>query len=66
MPFFGDVGLSELLLIVLVAVVVLKPEDVPVVMHKAGVVVAHVRHYVNGMWLGFKEKMEMGDGEEGR
>lgn len=51
-----DVGLAEILVVALVALLVMKPEDVPVVMRKAGVAFAYLQRFVSGMLSGWKEK----------
>lgn len=52
-----DIGLSELLVVLVVALVVMKPEDIPVVMRTLGVWTAHVQHFVTGIWGGWQEKL---------
>lgn len=54
---FGDIGLSELLVVIVVAIAVTKPEDLPVVMRRLGVFYAYVQSFVQGIWLGWQEKM---------
>lgn len=51
-----DIGLGEILVVLAVAVLVVKPEELPTVMHKLGVLTAHVRQFVSGMWAGWREK----------
>jgi Sec-independent protein translocase protein TatA len=54
-----DIGLGELLVVAIVVLLVTKPEDLPVVMHRFGVVVAHLRAFVGGIWGGWQENMGM-------
>lgn len=54
---FGDIGLSELFLVGLVIVFLTKPEDLPVVMRRFGVVYAHIQTFVYGVWAGWQEKL---------
>lgn len=56
-----DIGLGELLVVAIVVLLVTKPEDLPVVMHRFGVVVAHLRAFVGGIWGGWQENMGMRD-----
>ncbi len=50
-----DVGLTELLVIGLVALFVLKPEDVPGIMRKAGLLYVQARRYLYGFAMGLEE-----------
>jgi Sec-independent protein translocase protein TatA len=54
---FGDIGLSELLVIALVVVLVTRPEDLPVLMRRLGIMTAHVQRFVHGIWSGWQEKL---------
>lgn len=58
-----DIGLGELLVVALVVLLVTKPEDVPAVMHRLGVMVAHMRAFAAGIWAGWQENMAMRDGK---
>lgn len=51
-----DVGLAEILVIALVAVLLVKPEELPGIMRKAGMMMAYGQRFVQGMWQGWKEK----------
>lgn len=51
-----DIGLSEILVIALAAVLLVKPEEIPGIMRKAGMLFAYGQRYVYGMWQGWKEK----------
>ncbi len=51
-----EIGLPELLLIGVVALLVLKPEDIPTAMHKLGVLSATLRCNLNGLLQGCMEK----------
>lgn len=59
-----DIGLAELLVVAVVVVLVTKPEDVPVIMHKLGVFTAHIRAFVSGILAGWQENMGLRDKEE--
>lgn len=50
-----DVGLTELLVIGLVALFVLKPEDVPGMARKAGLLYVQARRYLHGFVMGLEE-----------
>jgi Sec-independent protein translocase protein TatA len=52
-----DIGLAEILVIVLVAVLAMKPEDIPVVMHQSGIFFARIQRFTAGIWAGWKEKV---------
>lgn len=54
---FPDVGLSELLVIAVVALLVVKPEDLPALMRRMGILTAHMQRFVYGLWAGWQEKM---------
>lgn len=54
---FGDVGLSELLVIALVVIFVTKPEDLPVLMRRLGIITAHIQRFIQGVWGGWQEKL---------
>ena len=54
---FGDIGLSELFLILVVTLIVTKPADLPVIMRRLGVFYAYIQSFVQGIWLGWQEKM---------
>jgi Sec-independent protein translocase protein TatA len=54
---FGDIGLSELLIIALVVIVVTRPEDLPVLMRRLGILTAHIQRFIHGVWGGWQEKM---------
>ena len=54
---FGDIGLAEILLVALVVILVTRPQDLPVVMRRAGLVYAHVHMFLQGVWLGWQEKL---------
>lgn len=54
---FGDIGLSELMIIALVVIIVTKPEDLPVLMRKLGIITAHLQRFVHGVWGGWQEKL---------
>jgi len=51
-----DVGFGELLVVMAAAVLLVKPEEMPALMHKLGVFTAHMRRFVGGMWAGWREK----------
>lgn len=51
------VGLSEILVIALVVLLVVKPRDVPVIMRKAGIFTAYIRHFLQGIWAGWQEDL---------
>lgn len=55
----GDFGLSELLVIAVVVVLVTRPEDLPVLMRKLGIMTAHLQRYMHGIWGGWQEKLGM-------
>jgi sec-independent protein translocase protein TatB len=50
-----EVGLTELLVIGLVALLVLKPADVPILMRKLGLWYVHARRYLYGFAVGLEE-----------
>ena len=54
---FGDIGISELLVVLVVAIVVTRPEDLPVLMRRFGVFYAYVQSFVQGIWFGWQEKL---------
>lgn len=54
---FGDIGLSELLIILVVVLVVVRPEDLPTLMRRLGIAVAHIQRFVAGVWGGWQEKL---------
>ena len=53
-----EVGLTELLVIGAVALLVLKPEDLPELMHKLGLWSATLKRNMQGMWDGWAEQAE--------
>lgn len=54
---FGEIGLSELLVVAALIVVLTRPEDLPVIMRRAGLAYAYVHMYLQGVWLGWQEKL---------
>ncbi len=54
---FGDIGLSELIVISVVAVAVTRPGDLPVVMRRLGLMTAYVQSFIGGIWGGWQEKL---------
>ncbi len=54
---FGDIGFSELLLIALVVIIVTRPEDLPVLMRRLGILTAHIQRFMHGLWGGWQEKL---------
>jgi Sec-independent protein translocase protein TatA len=50
------IGLPELLLIGVVALLVLKPGDLPQFMHKLGVWSSTLRYNLQGLWAGLQEE----------
>lgn len=50
----GDIGIGEILVIGVVALVLFKPEDVPEMMRRAGVTVAFLKSWVRGIWQGWQ------------
>jgi Sec-independent protein translocase protein TatA len=53
-----DIGFSEILVIALVVLLVAKPEDLPATMRRIGIIMAHIRHNVAGMWRGWQQALE--------
>jgi sec-independent protein translocase protein TatB len=53
-----EVGFSELLLIALVALLVLKPKDLPAFMRQLGLWSATARRNLQGMYQGWLEQAE--------
>jgi len=53
----GELGLSELLIIALVILVVTRPEDLPVLMRRLGIMTAHIQRFAQGIWAGWQEKL---------
>jgi Sec-independent protein translocase protein TatA len=51
------IGLPELLLIGVVALLVLQPGDLPKFMHKLGVWSSMLRHNMSGLWAGLQEEI---------
>lgn len=51
------IGLPELLLIGVVALLVLKPGDLPTFMHKLGVWSSMLRYNLQGLWAGLQEEL---------
>ena len=62
---FGDIGLSELFIVAVVIVLLTKPEDLPVVMRRFGVVYAHIQTFLYGVWAGWQEKLGLLGGQNG-
>lgn len=58
-----EVGLGELLLTALVALVVMRPGDIPEIMRRLGVLRATLRSWGTGMWLGIQEDKTPGSQE---
>ncbi len=56
---FGDIGLAELLVVVALIIVLTRPADVPIIMRRAGLMYAFVHMYLQGVWLGWQEKLGM-------
>ncbi len=56
---FGEIGLAELLVVGLVVILVTRPQDLPVVMRRFGIMTAHMQRFVQGMWGGWQEKLGM-------
>lgn len=54
---FGDIGLAEILVIAVVVIVVTRPEDLPVLMRRLGLITAHVQRFIGGVWGGWQEKL---------
>lgn len=54
---FGGIGFAELLVVVALIIVLTKPQDVPVIMRRAGLLYAYVHMYLQGVWLGWQEKL---------
>ncbi len=54
---FGEIGFAELLIVVALIIVLTKPQDVPVIMRRAGLMYAYVHMYLQGVWLGWQEKL---------
>lgn len=54
---FGEIGLSELLVVAALIIVLTRPEDLPVIMRRAGLAYAYVHMYLQGVWLGWQEKL---------
>lgn len=52
------VGLPELLLIGVVAMLVLEPADIPKFMHKLGVWSSMLRQNIGGLWAGLHEEQQ--------
>ncbi len=53
-----EVGFTELVLIAAVALLVLKPEDLPALMHKLGVLSATAKRNLQGMYEGWLEQAD--------
>ena len=54
---FGGIGFAELLVVVALIIVLTRPEDLPVIMRRAGLMYAYVQMYLQGIWLGWQEKL---------
>lgn len=54
---FGEIGLAELLVVAAVIIVLTRPQDVPVIMRRAGLIYAYVHMFIQGVWLGWQEKL---------
>ena len=54
---FGDIGLSELLVIAFIVILVTRPEDLPVLMRRMGIITAHIQRFIHGIWGGWQEKL---------
>lgn len=65
---FGDIGFSELLVISLIVILVTRPEDLPVLMRRLGILTAHIQRFIGGVWGGWQEKLGLfgGGRHEGR
>lgn len=62
---FGDIGLSELLVIAFVVILVTRPEDLPVLMRRLGIMTAHLQRFIGGVWGGWQEKLGMFSTQKG-
>ncbi len=56
---FGEIGFAELLIVVALIILLTKPQDLPVIMRRAGLMYAYVHMYLQGVWLGWQEKLGM-------
>lgn len=54
---FGDIGLSELFLVAVVAIFVVRPGDLPVIMRRLGLFYAYIQSFMGGVWGGWQEKL---------
>ncbi|PZP39063.1 MAG: hypothetical protein DI585_05370 [Pseudomonas fluorescens] len=54
---FGEIGLAELLVIGFVVIVITKPQDLPVLMRRIGILTAHIQSFIYGVWGGWQEKL---------
>lgn len=54
---FGDIGMAELLVVALVVILVTRPEDLPVLMRRLGLMTAYVQSFIGGVWGGWQEKL---------
>ncbi|TKW61602.1 MAG: hypothetical protein DI628_02970 [Blastochloris viridis] len=54
---FGEIGFAELLVVAALIIILTKPEDLPVIMRRAGLMYAYVHMYLQGVWLGWQEKL---------
>jgi Sec-independent protein translocase protein TatA len=50
-----NIGFSEILLIIIVAIIVLKPKDIPVIMEKAGLQFNMLKRFVQAVLRGLNE-----------
>lgn len=50
-----DLSFSEILLVILAAVIFLKPEDVPAIMRKIGIIFGKVKAYTNEIMQAFED-----------
>ena len=51
--------MAELLVVAALIIVLTRPQDVPVIMRRAGLLYAYVHMYLQGVWLGWQEKLGM-------